>query len=150
MNEPAILWPWPWWTAVMVSISLIMGSLLFGWAVMLRHNRRIRQLGRRLISAGFLASADTFDVIGRKNALIVSSSRIGVVDLGEARLVSALDLRNIAAMKSYENRSDQIQFRLITKHGAQTRELVTQDIVGFAKLFEILRRTAKRLEYISE
>jgi hypothetical protein len=149
MNEPALLWPWPWWTAVLVAGAIIALSWVVAKATISVRNRRMRKLGDALREAG-LARSDSFAVSGDKNTLVIDGPRMAMVDTWDGRIVQTLGLDDATGLKIYEVAANTIPFRLIGRNGSQSRKVTTRSIVEFARLFATMSVASKRIEYIQE
>jgi hypothetical protein len=148
MQPPSILWPLPWWTAVLAA-ALAMGvPWLMARARASRWNREVSALGSRLREQGMALEPDSFSVGEGKNVLVVDADRFAVADLKSWRIVQTFWLKEASALKIYEDRSNRIEFRLVLRGGAQTRKIGTQSIAGFGKLFALFGRAGKPVEYI--
>jgi hypothetical protein len=149
MNEPALLWPWPWWTAVIAIVSIPLVSWFGILALLSPYNRRTRRITRQLRAAGF-SSDDAFAISGDLNALVVSGKRLAMVDIRDSRVLQLMSLEDLTGLKIYQTRADAIPFRLMGRNGAQTRKVITQSVVEFTRLFALMADTSKKIEYIEE
>jgi hypothetical protein len=150
MRIPSLLWPFPWWTVAITATLL----LLIPWAATLmrvrRHNRRLLEIGIQLRQAGLTTGSGLFAIGEEKNILLVSGEQLAVVDLAAWRAVQTLIWDQISALKIYDNRSDNIQFRLVSREGAQTRKITTHSITGFGRLFVEAAKAGKFVEYLQD
>jgi len=149
MNEPSVLWPWPWWTGAIAAAAIIAISWIAARAATVTRNRRTRMLAERLREEG-LSPADAYAVTGDKNAIVVSDRRMAVVDSRGQRIVQRIELEDAAGLKIYGVAADTIPFRLMGRNGAQSRKVTTRSIVEFTRLFALLAGAGKRIEYIEE
>src|SRR6266446_1251332 len=94
MNQPALLWPWPWWTSFVATALVVIVSAAAAELMIRRRNQRMRKLGEAVREAGLTDIGAGFSVGDDKNALVVSGARIAVVDVGDARVVQVLDLKD--------------------------------------------------------
>jgi len=148
MQPPSELWPFPWWTAILAVIFVMGIPWLVARTRIARWNRQLRGLGLRLRQSGMVLETDSFSVGEGKNVLVVDGDRLAVADLKNWRTVQTLPLEEAASLKIYDHRSNQIEFRVVMKGGAQTRKINTRSISGFARLFILFGRAGKPVEYI--
>lgn len=150
MNEPALLWPWPWWTAVAAALT----AILIAWAAQTvavsRRNARIVALNPTLRQLGLYADGSEFSVAGDKNAIAVGSEILATVDMRDTRVVHSTAFRDTVGLKIYESNSVTIGFRILLKNGAESRRIETRSVVDFARLFARMTNSGKRIEYIQE
>lgn len=149
MNEPALLWPWPWWTSAIAAGSLVAVAWAAARAIVRQRNARTRKLHDTLRAAG-LDRADAFAVVGDKNTLVVAAARMAMVDCRDGRIVQYLSADDATGLKIYEVAADTIPFRVLGRHGSQSRKVTTRSIVEFTRLFAVMSTASKRVDYIQE
>ena len=147
MNEPALLWPWPWWTAIIVAGTIMSLAWVAAKVTIGVRNRRMWKLRVALREAA-LGRSESFVVSGDKNTLVMDGARMAIVDTWDRRIVQTLGLEDAAGLKIYEVAADSIAFRLIGRNGSQSRKVTTRSVVEFARLFATM--SSKRIEYIQE
>src|SRR5215813_3936831 len=101
MNEPALLWPWPWWTAVLVAGAIIFFTGIVAHMVIAMRNRHLWRLGDALRELG-LASSGFFAVLGDKNTLVIDGARMAMVDVWDGRIVQTFRIDDVVSLKIYE------------------------------------------------
>lgn len=141
---------WPWWSGPVIALVLIAGTWRLASISVQRRNLQIKSMARGLAQAGLGSDDSAFAVMGDKNGIVVGGIKFAVVDLRGGRVVQVGNIGDILALKAYEDKSDSIQFRLVSKSGSQSRKVKTQSIVDFVKLFDLLASTGKRIEYIQD
>ena len=148
MRPPSILWPFPWWTAAVVALLLVLVPWTVAQLRVIRRNRRLHGLGLQLRVSGMALASDSFSTGEGKNVLVVEGERLAMVDLKTWRIVQLLSWAETNGLKIYDNRSNLIEFRLVMNGDAQTRKLATRSIAGFGRLFVLFGRAGKPVEYI--
>jgi hypothetical protein len=148
MQPPSVLWPLPWWTAIVAVIFTMGIPWLVARVRVGRRNRQLRGLAIHLRDSGLALEADAFSVGEGKNVLVVDRDRLAVADLKSWRIVQALPFEEATSLKIYDHRSNQIEFRVVMHGGAQTRKINTRSISGFGRLFILFGRAGKPVEYI--
>jgi hypothetical protein len=145
---PALLWPFPWWTAALAAMLLMFVPCLIASVRARRRNQRLQQLGIALRDLGMSIDPDLFAIGEEKNVMVVSGNRIAVADVKSWRIVQMLTWAQTIVLKIYHNRNNQIEFRLVLDSGAQTRRVQTYSIAGFGRLFIQSTKEGKPVEYI--
>src|ERR1035438_4423502 len=148
MQPSSVLWPFPWWTVIVVVVFVMGVPWLVASTRVAAWNRQLRELGRRLRESGMALEFDAFSIGEGKNVLVVESNCLAVADLKTWRIVQTLPLDQAISLKIYERRSNQIEFRVVMNGRAQSRKIVTQSISGFGRLFILFGREGKPVEYI--
>lgn len=149
MYELAVFWPWPWWTAAVACVAIVLAAWVTGRASLISGNRRSAVLGRQLRDAG-LSSDDAYVLMGQSNAVVVSGNLFAIVDTRESRIVQTLAFDCTVGLKIYEGAEDSIGFRIVGRNGSQSRKLLTRSTPEFAQLFGMMAAGAKRIDYIQE
>src|SRR6478736_4749426 len=109
MNDPAVLWPWPWWTSLLVA-AITVAIAWIGAKVFVRlTNRDIGKLTHSLQGVGMSQNEKAFSVVGKDHGMVVSDDRLAVVDLRNARVLKTIIFRDLALLKIYEDGGDRIQ-----------------------------------------
>jgi hypothetical protein len=148
MQPAPLLWPFPWWTVGAAVVVVIGVPWLIARARVIRRNRELARLGHQLHQLGITQECDPFAIGDRENVLVVTTARLAVSDVKNARVVQTLTLSEARSLKIYDHRSNLIEFRLVINGGAQTRKIATASIAGFGRLFGLLGREGKPVEYI--
>ena len=149
MNEPAVLWPLPWWTSAIAVGAIVFGSWIAARLALKPRNRRALHVAQQLREAGF-ASAVAYELAGDKNAAVVSGERIALIDMRDGRVVQTLRLDDTTGLKIYDASSSSIPFRFVGRNGAQSRKVMTRSVIEFARLFGLMAGASKKIEYIEE
>jgi hypothetical protein len=85
------------------------------------------------------------------SGLIVTNTSVHAVNLrGEGSLLQRYELSHIAALKVYEDRKNNMAFRLVTKNQSETRSIRLQGAVTITKLFDRLSAVGVELLYVPE
>ena len=148
MQPPAVLWPFPLWTAAAVPTAIMGFVWWIARARIARWNRELQRLGPQLRELGLALGSSAFAVGEGKNVMVMDGDRLAVTDLKQRRVVQTFELKDAISLKIYEDRSDRIGFRVVMHGGAQTRKISTWSIAGFGKLFIQFGRAGKAVEYI--
>jgi hypothetical protein len=148
MRMPSLLWPFPWWTNAIAIVLLLLIPYVIALARVRVQNNRLRTLGAQLRDSGMTTGTGLFAIGEDKNVLLVSGQHLAVADLKNYRPVQMLDWSQVRVLKIYDNRSNLIQFRLVSGEGAQSRKIVTHSIAGFGRLFIEAAKPGKSVEYI--
>jgi hypothetical protein len=148
MQPAPLLWPFPWWTAVVVAVVIIGVPWLIARTRVDRRNRELARLGRQLHELGITQKSGPFSIGEAQNVLVVSPDGLAVSDVKNGRVVQTLTLNDALSLKIYDDRSNRIEFRLVMSGGAQTRKIATSSIAGFGRLFGLMGREGKPVEYI--
>ena len=148
MHPPSILWPFPWWTAVLAVVLLTGVPWLWALQRARSWNRELGRLGPRLQQLGIVPGPGAFSIGEGKNVLVVEADLLAVADLRSWRIVQTLRLQEVNLLKIYDDRSDRIEFRVVMNGGAETRKITTRSIAGFGRLFVLFGSAGKPVEYI--
>ena len=147
MQPPALLWPLPWWTVVLV-ITLLLGLVSLAAIARVKiRNRHLKMLRHQLRELDLPLGNTAFSIGEGKNVLVVDSDSLAVADLKYWRIAQTLTLDRAISLKIYED-ANRIEFRVVTWGGAQTRRVSTWSIAGFGKLFILFTKTGKHVEYV--
>lgn len=150
MNESTLLWPWPWWTSLLIAAAVLAiawcSAKIFVWF----SNRSLSKLSESLLGMGLPGSESAFSVVGKDHGLVVSGDRLAVLDLANARVLRTLNVRDLSVLKIYEDARGRMQFRLATRRGGQTRKLSTPSIIQMAQVFDVMTQRGIPIEYIQE
>jgi hypothetical protein len=148
MQPPSYLWPFPWWTAVLAVILVTGVPWLVARLRVDRWNRELWRLGPALRQSGMALGDGSFTVGEGKNVLVAEPEMLAVADLKSHRIVQTVAMKHAASLKIYDRPSNQIEFRVVMRGGAQTRKIATGSIAGFGRLFIQFGRAGKPVEYI--
>jgi hypothetical protein len=148
MQPPSFLWPWSWWTVGAAVVLLVGASWLAARARVYRRNRELGRLGLQLRQLGMTEGSNPFSIGEGKNVLVVSSDKFAVADLKYWRIIQTLTFDEASFLTIYDHQSNLIEFRLAMNGGARTRKIATQSIAGFGRLFGLLGRGGKPVQYI--
>src|ERR1700694_1055603 len=98
MNEPALLWPWPWWTAIIVAGTIMSLAWVAAKVTIGVRNRRMWKLRVALREAA-LGRSESFVVSGDKNTLVMDGARMAIVDTWDRRIVQTLGPEDAGGLK---------------------------------------------------
>lgn len=149
MTEPAMLWPWPWWSVPIACAAIVFVAWATARLSNMMKNRRTTLLGQRLRDAGLDAN-EAYALVGGRNAAVISGHRLAVVDTRRGQVVQTLDLDETVGLKIYEGAEATIGFRFLGRNGSQSRKILTRSTPEFTRLFGLMASAAKRIEYIEE
>jgi hypothetical protein len=144
----SVLWPFPWWTAAIAVVLLILVPCFVASVRVRRRNRRLHQLAGALRDSGLSIDQNLFTIGEDKNVMLVSGNRLAVADLKGWRIAQILTWTQARVLKIYHNNSNHIEFRLVINGGAQTRKVRTYSIAGFGRLFIQSTKEGKPVEYV--
>jgi hypothetical protein len=150
MNDANWLWPWPWWIALTIAIAAPMVAWAAARFIVWGSNRNLGKWTDRFRDIAMSAGDDAFSVAGKDHSVVVSGNQLAVLDVPGMRVLKSMSLNDLAVLKVYEDGTDRMQFRIVTRLGGQTRKLATQSIVEMAKLFDLMTQRGVPIEYIQE
>lgn len=144
------LWPFPSWIAMAGSFAILAGTYWVARREVQRRNQALAALAPELAAAGLVRDAGAFSVTGGRSLLLAAAGRFAVLDPRRGFLVQAMDLDAVQGFKIHERKKEDIEFRLILRHRAESRLISTRSIADFSRLFHLLVKAGKPLEYIQE
>jgi hypothetical protein len=122
------------------------GARLIVWP----SNRNMGRWTDRFRDIAMSAGDTVFSVVGSDHSLVVSGNQLAVLDVRGMRVLKSMSLNDLALLKIYEDGTDRMQFRIVTRLGGQTRRLETQSIVEMAKFFDLMTQRGVPIDYIQE
>jgi hypothetical protein len=144
---PSTLWPFPWWTAFIATLLIMLLPWLITVVRVHRRNRRLEGLGIALRNSGIFTGQDLFAIGEGQNVMLISRGDLAVADVKSWSIVQKLTWAETDRLKIYHNDLNCIEFRLVLKGGAQTRKIRTS-IGGFGHLFIRSTREGKPVQYV--
>jgi len=150
MNDASWLWPWSWWTALAFAVAAPMVAWAVARLIVWRSTRNMGKWTDRFREIAMSAGDTVFSIMGKDHGVVVSGNQLAVLDVRGMRVLKSMSLNDLAVLKIYEDGTDRIQFRIVTRLGGQTRKLATQSIVEMAKFFDLMTQRGVPIEYIQE
>ena len=150
MNDSSWLWPWPWWIALAIAVAAPMAAWAAARLIVWGSNRNMGKWTDRFRDIAMSPADNAFSVVGKDHGVVVSDNQLVVLDVRGVRVLKSMSLNDLAVLKIYEDGTDRMQFRIVTRLGGQTRKLATQSIVEMAKFFDLMTQRGVPIEYIQE
>jgi hypothetical protein len=144
------LWPFPSWIAMAGGIAIMIGTYWAARRGVRRRNRALAALAPELHAAGLVRDAGAFSVTGGRSLLLAAAGHFAVLDPRRGFIVQTMDLDAVRGFKIHERKKEDIEFRLILRNRAESRLISTRSIADFSRLFQMLAKAGKPLEYIQE
>jgi hypothetical protein len=144
------LWPWSWWAALAIAVAVPLAAWASARLIVWRSNRNMGTWTDRFRDIAMSTGDTAFSIMGKDHGVVVSGNQLAVLDLRGMRVLKSMKLNDLAVLKIYEDGTDQMQFRIVTRLGGQTRRLATQSIVEMAKFFDLMTQRGVPIEYIQE
>jgi hypothetical protein len=114
-----------------------------------RRRRVLAMLGTGIRDLGLVIGGDAITLHDERHVMVVTSVEVLIVDIQRGTLAQHFTHDEIAGLRMAEG-GEHVEFRLLLDGGAESRALHSHSIVDFARLFQLIVRHGKHLEFVPE
>ena len=144
---PAVMLSWP--VVIATAVLMVAGTYLYASRRVSRTNANLRSVATQIAQRGVVCDPTSFTVCDRRHVVVVTAAEVLVVDLARAQLVQHLRHTDIHGLRVEEG-GQHVAFSFLLNGGAESRRILSRSIVEFGRLFQLIARQGKDLQFVPE
>ena len=147
MTTSAVLLSWPF--VIVAAALMLLGSYIFAAWRLSRIDGTLTKVAAHIAERGILADPSTFTVSDPRHIVVITAGDVLVVDVERGQLAQHFKHGEIHGLRIAEG-GQHIAFSFLLHGGAESRTILSRSIVEFDRLFQMIARQGKELQFIPE